>query len=1515
MDDLSNGEREYDHDVDELFDDSSTGEFHDGDVDGPQFTGWSMIKEFGTEVLYDDIDKILLKAARSEIPPVMDQIRHEIPGCNDASELLPSDFFNMWVPKTILDDMIKWIKKFTRKTVSVTDIGKFFQVEFYLSAYRCSPTEFYNSNLDSIYSIQKTCMDEEDYLFILRALSGNKDTDKSATIKMDDPTWDAKYVKNKDLEKVINHFRNACTEIANVPGKSKVGIDDDMIRIRSRSVAKDGFSHINNPAKGMGMVHHGIVSVSSRLYIGGQFQMRGQTTLDCMTMLQRSLSGAGCDSQIDLEETLFFWDRGYGGPDGIVNQETLGRNGLIAGTSKRTPSYPFNYGKQKANDSRMLISEKGTFATYWAEKNHKHGKRNRKHYAMAFRDGRGGVVLMHGNGAVVRPGQYVYVTEKGRGIDYEEDDKEDNAFFTRFEEEHVLKLTVSQGSPEWFLLRQFRITATAAYDVWNAVRNDAIIETNIAQVLNLLAFSYDEEKLVGLCELHETHVSETVVHDTPARHTRSHVPTPEVPAEVLLTRSPQTQRHLATTITTPLPSTSTNPIIGHEHISGINGPLDLGQRLLNSATKRAKLGRFESDYSSSGSDVSSESSDSEVGISEGANKTVYDLDENGKKPAAHVMSASRIDIINEDEDDYPLPDDKDSHDNGNHRIPSNEAMTSSRINVNNEDDDDYPIPDAEDDNDDKIHDIPLIEGTNRVDVNTVVVRIAATNLAPSIPDPFPYKRTQISKMNQDDALAAMECLNESTVDTISGKKMTVKQIKARLRLLLISNENVRRNGLVTTGQVDHVLNLNENPTNPASNSRDGTNQPRRRRRNLSDEPVDTSRLHLKLLYTWFMAPLPVKGIHDTRIGQAIERSIISALPDFFHYYEERTGIEIIRTKQYGLLSYKSTPQMAFSPDSIVLAKLLDGTNAEFLSLLEMKTKVSIVEEEKENDLADTHGKYALVTLRNREDGKRFKELIPETKFRTQILHGMASGDLNSAFYVVASTRNIIRIVHVHTTDDILHNYRLAMWETCNRAYLRWIRSGPIPNIPQEEYDVGYLSHVKDEQSLKETLNLWRCINDKVMERGSPLPKAKFILPKLVALWNRCKGPIDLYSQFLANVKARHPHLSPTGTIWLRMMMTCAYNAFMSYALNVSMWYLLSSPNCWSFRDYQVERKTNAGDFKTFLVELADSMSLFDIGEIPVSVGRIIPEVQPAVRQVTVIYNTRKCFFPGAEKDSLRLMKCVGPDKAQHGEALIPEKIGEDGVVQKRERGPQHCCALCCKAEHKFGKDCIYKQCKSRKPYRPRYYCPVCNVALCRDKKYAGYSCNTLCHSLPEIPVYCMNATILNIVNEIDGERDGNLGQIDYCNDNRVTLDVIKEAILRINKKKGYSKRKQDNLVEIISPPPRSARGTLGQKLTFTVVSEVEVPRRYTRLSQKLEEERRLSQQDSEQSQKPQAKKRRRSRSLRRRHSQTSQRHSEGSQQSTISSLQLTTSNSSQKTPLLAQQNQSLMPPKKRARTI
>jgi coenzyme F420-reducing hydrogenase delta subunit len=110
-------------------------------------------------------------------------------------------------------------KKATKTTVSISDIAKFVQVELYLSAYRCSAVEFYSSKLESIYSIRKSCIGKEEYTFILNALSAKMDTDLCATMNIDDTSWKENYVKNKDLEKVVNNFRTACSRIAYNPTK------------------------------------------------------------------------------------------------------------------------------------------------------------------------------------------------------------------------------------------------------------------------------------------------------------------------------------------------------------------------------------------------------------------------------------------------------------------------------------------------------------------------------------------------------------------------------------------------------------------------------------------------------------------------------------------------------------------------------------------------------------------------------------------------------------------------------------------------------------------------------------------------------------------------------------------------------------------------------------------------------------------------------------------------------------------------------------------------------------------------------------------------------------------------------------------------------------------------------------------------------------------------------------------------------------------------------------------------
>jgi hypothetical protein len=46
---------------------------------------------------------------------------------------------------------------------------------------------------------------------------------------------------------------------------------------------------------------------------------------------------------------------------------------------------------------------------------------------------------------------------------------------------------------------------------------------------------------------------------------------------------------------------------------------------------------------------------------------------------------------------------------------------------------------------------------------------------------------------------------------------------------------------------------------------------------------------------------------------------------------------------------------------------------------------------------EEYGKYTIVSLYGSENGERLKTFIPEIKHQTQILHGLAVGELVSAF--------------------------------------------------------------------------------------------------------------------------------------------------------------------------------------------------------------------------------------------------------------------------------------------------------------------------------------------------------------------------------------------------------------------------------------------------------------------------------------------------------------------------------------
>jgi len=220
--------------------------------------------------------------------------------------------------------------------------------------------------------------------------------------------WKPPMTHNTDMATAMSIVRRTCAEIAFVPGTTDIGLDDDLLRLRSRRVVLEGYSQINNPNKGLGVVHHGAVSNCTSLYCGGHVASRKESTIDCVKILLLALSGASIESQIYLNRTKFFWDRGYGGVEGEVNSFASAKGAVLVGTSKRMKSFPFTF-DQHPGPSRRLVQEKGTAAAYWAVR----GTGRNKQFALANRSGLGRVVLMHTMDETLGPGHYTLITQRG----------------------------------------------------------------------------------------------------------------------------------------------------------------------------------------------------------------------------------------------------------------------------------------------------------------------------------------------------------------------------------------------------------------------------------------------------------------------------------------------------------------------------------------------------------------------------------------------------------------------------------------------------------------------------------------------------------------------------------------------------------------------------------------------------------------------------------------------------------------------------------------------------------------------------------------------------------------------------------------------------------------------------------------------------------------------------------------------------------------------------------------------
>ena len=831
--------------------------------------------------------------------------------------------------------------------------------------------------------------------------------------------WKPPMSHNTDMTHAMAILRRSCADIAFIPGTTDIGLDDDLLRLRSRRVVLEGYSQINNPNKGLGVIHHGAVSNCTSLYCGGHVASRKESTLDCVKILLLALSGASIESQISLDRTNFFWDRGYGGVEGEVNSFAMAKGAVLVGTAKRMKSFPFTF-DQHAGPFRQLIQEKGTMAAYWAVR----GTGGNKQFALANRSGLGRVVLMHTTDETLGPGRYTLITQRGENakVRYWNDEDPVMPYI-----QTIQMLTESQRTPEWFLLRKFRITGTSAYVLW-----------------------------------------------------------------MLLARKN----------------------VDHQHDENITAVLKM---------------------------------------------------------------------------------------------------------------------------------LRLLQSTHG---NDTAVDVAVV-----------YTHEELNQMVLPDHRAI--CRNKHL--PVSGTKPVL---------------------------IERILS--------------GT-------RNEGNEPQDeATNVMNALMKTWFMAPFKSKACRE---GTLNEPFIFSHFPSFVSQKSvpcllpEGRRIVIETIHEFGLLCHRDEKLAAFSPDAIaavVEESLSAGTTRRYVALVEMKSKCSQATLGRENQLIAEFGAYQEINAD--EYPQVFQASIPDLSYRCQLLHGMASGSLNHAFYVVASLRKIIRVVHIRVGSLIRQQYVSAI-ANFGQQHLKWIRDGVVPTMT---FEAG--SHSVDHHSVQSTLDLWIALCRLIEGQGRPVPAGCHLIPEVVATWNRGKGPIDVYSRFQKNCKSSHAHHGPVGAIWLRLIMTCVYNAYHAHNLSRTVSFLMSD-ECKSFKDFQ-QRRARQPPFRQFCLELANDLK---IEVIPPSLyescsdndddGQMMRRTEDggnnSSSSVVITYNKREAYF-----SKLPLIERRKNRRVNHR----PTSFNR-----------QSSCVWCCRLDHSNGRK------HARHGMKTTWRCSVCEVPLCKRPRYNGQSCFDLFH--------------------------------------------------------------------------------------------------------------------------------------------------------------------------------------------
>eukprot|EP00644_Phytophthora_capsici_P007064 jgi/Phyca11/57946/gw1.22.311.1 len=303
-------------------------------------SSWSYVTSSDVHVEVDDVDAFLLDKAREESSAVITRLLQKMFGTSEhhIASVDVACFIEAWLDSSILSNFASYANRSLRTSdvATLDDILSFVEVELWLSFYGVTPEAFYKPSNATCYPAAATVMTQAKYRSILTALSAPPQQTSNSSAH-----WNSPFTINRDVSNTMEQIRRLCSDIGFVNEVTIASLDDDLLRLRSQLVDGTGLAHVRNPKKGFGTVHNGIVSVGTGIYLGGHISARGESAVDAVRVLQRSLCGVSTESQIKLPGIIHALDRGY--QSQAVNQQIVETGGSIVGTHKRTGRFPFTY--------------------------------------------------------------------------------------------------------------------------------------------------------------------------------------------------------------------------------------------------------------------------------------------------------------------------------------------------------------------------------------------------------------------------------------------------------------------------------------------------------------------------------------------------------------------------------------------------------------------------------------------------------------------------------------------------------------------------------------------------------------------------------------------------------------------------------------------------------------------------------------------------------------------------------------------------------------------------------------------------------------------------------------------------------------------------------------------------------------------------------------------------------------------------------------------------------------------